>query len=67
MAYMPPTLWSIDLASSRIGFIQGSVRGKQKRKLNVRRFLRLLPAHKRLDKFEKLYRKRGFQRRAEEN
>lgn len=55
------------MASDRTGFITGSVRGKQKLKRNLRGYLRLLPAHKRLDKFEKLYRKRGFQRRAEEN
>lgn len=54
------------MPSDKIGFIIGSVRGKQKRKLNVRRFLRTLPAHKRLDKWEKLFKKRGFQKRAED-
>ena len=55
------------MASDKIGFINGSVRGRQKMKLNVRRFLRTLPAHKRLDKYEKLYRKRGFQKRSEDD
>lgn len=55
------------MASDRIGFIQGSIRGRQKKKLNVRRYLRLLPAHKRLDKWEKLFKKRGFKRRAQDD
>jgi hypothetical protein len=55
------------MSQDKIGFVTGSVRGRQKLKLNVRRFLRTLPAHKRLDKFEKLYRKRGFQKKAIED
>ena len=54
------------MAKDKIGFTFGSVRGRQKMKLNVRRFLRTLPAHKRLTKYDKLYRKKGFKIKAEE-
>lgn len=51
------------MASDRVGFVTKSVRGRQKSKLNLRRYLRLLPAHKRLTKFDKLWKRKGFQRR----
>jgi hypothetical protein len=55
------------MSQDKIGFVTGSVRGRQKLKLNVRRFLRTLPAHKRLTKYDKLYRKKGFQKKAEDS